>query len=168
MPRAIHAKGQGLCSRFVKHRPDSPRDLVDLGQTVDHGKLAPGIVIADEGRGLLVVFQQTLTQAVCIVIGAALQIVRTTDITRALDLRRLGDVVVDLAAIAAGKTPGDALDRYDTQGGVLYRRRGLELEPIRDFTDMAFEPMRAPYDWRDANDPAEPAPWHPLDGDAPS
>lgn len=59
--------------------------------------------------------------------------------------------------------PGDALDRYDTQGGRLYRRDGLDLTLIRDFSDMEFEPVRAPYDWRD--DRAEP--WHPLDGDAP-
>lgn len=39
----------------------------------------------------------------------------------------------------------DALDRYDTQGGMLYRRKGLELELIRDFNDMAFERIRAPY-----------------------
>ena len=56
--------------------------------------------------------------------------------------------------------PSDAHDRYDTQGGCLYRRDGMELELIRDFTDMEFEPIRAPYDWRDDR---EPAPWHPLD-----
>ncbi len=53
---------------------------------------------------------------------------------------------------------GDAMDRYDTQGGKLYRRNGMELELIRDFTDMEFEPIRAPYDWR----PEDPEPWHPL------
>ena len=57
-----------------------------------------------------------------------------------------------------------ALDRYDTMGGKLYRREGDEFELIRDFNDMTFEPIRAPYDWRD--EPAEDAaPWHPLDGD---
>ena len=54
---------------------------------------------------------------------------------------------------------GDALSRYDTQGGKLYRRRGQELTFIRDFTDMKFEPVVAPYDWRDS-DPT----WHPLNG----
>ena len=53
------------------------------------------------------------------------------------------------------------LDRYDTQGGCLYRRHGQELELIRDFNDMEFEEMRAPYDWRDTDKDA--APWHPLD-----
>ena len=57
--------------------------------------------------------------------------------------------------------PGDALDRYDTQGGCLYRRHGMELELIRDFTDMEFQPVRAPYDWRDETDATS---WHPLDG----
>lgn len=52
------------------------------------------------------------------------------------------------------------LDQYDTMGGKLYRRRGLDLELIRDFTDMEFEAIRAPYDDR----PSEP-PWHPLDND---
>ena len=55
-------------------------------------------------------------------------------------------------------------DRYDTMGGKLYRRRGEDLELIRDFTDMTFEPVRAPYDWRDdEGDPPET--WHPLDGE---
>lgn len=59
-----------------------------------------------------------------------------------------------------------ALDLYDTQGGCLYRRHGLELELIRDFTDMEFEPVRAPYDDRPPDHPAaEPPPWHPLDGE---
>lgn len=59
------------------------------------------------------------------------------------------------------------LTRYDTLGGRLYRRTGLELELIRDFTDMSFAPMRAPYDWRSEDDTFDPeAPWHPLDGDA--
>lgn len=55
----------------------------------------------------------------------------------------------------------DALTRYDTQGGKLYRRNGMELELIRDFTDMEVEPIRAPYDWR----PEGSDPWHPLKDD---
>ena len=38
---------------------------------------------------------------------------------------------------------GNELDHYDTKGGKLYRRNSLELELIRDFTDMEFEPIRA-------------------------
>ncbi len=57
---------------------------------------------------------------------------------------------------------GVALDRYDTNGGKLYRRLGDDFELIRDFTDMSFEPVRAPYDWRDEDAAVEPAPWHPL------
>ncbi len=53
------------------------------------------------------------------------------------------------------------LDRYDTQGGVLYRREGLDLRPIRDFTEMSFEQIRAPYDTRDGEEVVNP--WHPLD-----
>lgn len=52
----------------------------------------------------------------------------------------------------------DALDRYDTMGGKLYRRDGQELELIRDFTDMEFERIRAPYDHR----PEDDLSWHPL------
>jgi len=63
-------------------------------------------------------------------------------------------------------TSGDAaLDRYDTQGGKLYRRVGEDFELIRDFTDMSFERIRAPYDWRDVENDADPAPWHPLDSE---
>lgn len=60
---------------------------------------------------------------------------------------------------------GKELDRYDTQGGRLYRRRGMELELIRDFTDMEFAPIRAPYDWRDDPPAGGTSAWHPLDGD---
>jgi|GEM_PF-753151 len=60
---------------------------------------------------------------------------------------------------------GKAMDRYDTQEGKLYRRNGMDLELIRDFTDMAFEPIRAPYDWRDETESNENAEWHPLDGE---
>lgn len=59
------------------------------------------------------------------------------------------------------------LDSYDTLGGKLYRRRGQELELIRDFEDMAFERIRAPYDWRGGEDSesSNPSTWHPLDGE---
>ena len=57
-----------------------------------------------------------------------------------------------------------ALDLYDTVGGVLYQRDGLDLVLIRDFTDMRFEEIRAPYDWRGGSDSDNPlADWHPLD-----
>lgn len=36
------------------------------------------------------------------------------------------------------------LDRYDTQGGCLYRRRGGDMEMIRDFTAMRFERVTPP------------------------
>lgn len=60
------------------------------------------------------------------------------------------------------------IDLYDTLDGNLYRRNGDELQLIRDFTDMAFEPIRAPYDWRadGACDPPKPANWHPLNKDS--
>lgn len=57
------------------------------------------------------------------------------------------------------------LDRYETQGGRLYRIVQGDLELIRDFSDMSFEPVRAPYDWRVGKAPQEPATWHPLDGE---
>jgi len=44
--------------------------------------------------------------------------------------------------------PSDRGQGYLTKGGTLYRRRGQEITPIRDFTAMRFQPMRAPYDWR--------------------
>lgn len=67
--------------------------------------------------------------------------------------RDAGDVYRRLA-----EPQSDALSRYDTQGGKLYRRTGMELDLIRDFTDMSFEPIRAPYDWR----PDGFEPWYPL------
>lgn len=70
-----------------------------------------------------------------------------------------------VSVLARALAPADSpLDRYDTQGGCLYRREGGDMTMIRDFTDMEFEPIRAPYDWRsDTGDGDGPAPWHPLD-----
>ncbi|QGX97234.1 hypothetical protein EI983_02660 [Roseovarius faecimaris] len=65
-------------------------------------------------------------------------------------------------------TPGQHpdLSKYDTKGGKLWRRRGQELTLIRDFTDMAFEPITAPYDTRPrGSSEMAPMPWHPLDRD---
>jgi hypothetical protein len=70
------------------------------------------------------------------------------------------------APIAASRTSG--LDHYDTMGGKLYRRRGDEFELIRDFNEMTFERVRAPYDWREErSDTEESRPWHPLDNEGP-
>ncbi|WP_371226314.1 hypothetical protein [Roseovarius sp. 2305UL8-3] len=44
---------------------------------------------------------------------------------------------------------------YRTEGACLYRRADNSL--IRDFTDMSFEPIKAPYDMRSG--------WHPADRD---
>ena len=76
----------------------------------------------------------------------------------------------DKAARAFDTSPPrhPAFDLYDTMGGKLYRRDGLDLILIRDFNDMTFEPIRAPYDWRDDTTPAKPAePWHPLQDEEP-
>lgn len=96
----------------------------------------------------------------------------TPDSTCVTGLRRAdgscaGQDETDAARADLNARPADpALSLYDTQGGILYRRRGPDLTPIRDFTDMAFERIRAPYDWRGGNAPPEPAaPWHPLDGE---
>ncbi len=81
-------------------------------------------------------------------------------LSRAVTRRILADPApTDITDIhARARAPGsDALDRYDTQGGKLYRRVGMELDLIRDFTEMEFERIRAPYDWR----PDRPEPWHP-------
>ncbi|MCU9848562.1 hypothetical protein OEZ60_11120 [Defluviimonas sp. WL0024] len=58
--------------------------------------------------------------------------------------------------------PDPALSLYDTLGGRLHRRRGNDLELIRDFTEMTFEPIRAPYDWREPHAEGTAEPWHPL------
>lgn len=60
--------------------------------------------------------------------------------------------------------PGNPLaSAFATEGGRLYRRTARGRDMIRDVTDMHFEPLRAPYDWRVSE--AEPAPktWPPLD-----
>ncbi len=59
------------------------------------------------------------------------------------------------------------LDRYDTKGGKLYRRRGMELELIRDFTDMEFKPFRAPNEGRVDPVTGETGAWQPLDRETP-
>ncbi|MEM9229599.1 MAG: hypothetical protein AAGB10_08340 [Pseudomonadota bacterium] len=53
---------------------------------------------------------------------------------------------------------------FETDGGRLYRTAGASRVLVRDFTDMQFEPIRAPYDWREEpEDP--PTAWHPLDAE---
>lgn len=59
----------------------------------------------------------------------------------------------------------EPLDRYDTQGGRLYRRSGGEMDLIRDFSGMSFEHIRAPYDWREEREGTATTPWHPLNGE---
>ncbi|PJI93038.1 hypothetical protein BC777_1905 [Yoonia maricola] len=55
----------------------------------------------------------------------------------------------------------DAFDRYEVQGGRLYRTVGFDLELIHDFTEMTprFEP--APYSL--PRDDSDGLGWHPLD-----
>ncbi len=56
-----------------------------------------------------------------------------------------------------------AMDRYETQGGRLYRREGMELSLIRDFTEMEPQFVRAPYDERPDREPDTG--WHPIDAE---
>lgn len=100
--------------------------------------------------------------------GLRLQSGTRAPIDRAATKRLLADPVPEALPEMYRRLPVPrlhALDRYDTVGGKLYRRHGMELELIRDFTDMAFEPIRAPYDWREPGQDADPTPWHPLDGE---
>lgn len=56
--------------------------------------------------------------------------------------------------LAAGRPDPASVAEYETEGPCLYRRRTGSRDLIRDFSDMAFEPVRAPY--------APPRTWHPL------
>lgn len=62
--------------------------------------------------------------------------------------------------------PLHLIDRYDTQGGKLYRRHGMELELIADFGPPVFEPVVAPYAPAGRTETADNA-WHPLEGERP-
>jgi hypothetical protein len=61
--------------------------------------------------------------------------------------------------LQAAKARRVAEEGYRTEGARLYRLRDGSL--IRDFTDMAFEAIPAPYADTQRRD------WHPLDADAP-
>lgn len=69
--------------------------------------------------------------------------------------------------LLGGVTPprDTALDRYETQAGRLYRRRGMDLELIRDFTEM--EPVFAPAPYSFAAVDDVTVGWHPLDQEQP-
>ena len=56
------------------------------------------------------------------------------------------------------------VDKYLTKEGEFFRYQNETLELIRDFTDMSFVPIRAPYDWRQDAVTGEAQPWHPLEG----
>ncbi len=68
-----------------------------------------------------------------------------------------------------GRTKPDrdtALDHYETRLGCLYRLTGTGEKLIRDFSDMAFEPIRAPYDTHPSDvQSVNASTWHPLDGE---
>jgi hypothetical protein len=57
--------------------------------------------------------------------------------------------------LAAGRPAPSTAEEYETDGPCLYRQKNGTRHLIRDFSDMVFEPVIAPY--------APPAPWHPLD-----
>jgi len=65
----------------------------------------------------------------------------------------------DIAWAQNGWRVPDPMGDYLVEGGRLSRRDGTL---IRDFLDMTFEPIRAPYDDREEAE-AEEEPWHPLD-----
>jgi hypothetical protein len=54
-------------------------------------------------------------------------------------------------------------DFYETLSGCLYRKSGNDLHLIRDFTDMTFKQIAAPYTSLGGDGSAPP--WHPLDKD---
>ena len=57
-----------------------------------------------------------------------------------------------------------AMDRYETQAGRLYRRRGEEFTLIRDFTEMT--PVYTPAPYSDPETGNVSQTWHPLDDEA--
>lgn len=61
--------------------------------------------------------------------------------------------------LAAGHPDPASAGEYETDGPCLYRRRAGARDLVRDFSDMAFEPVIAPY--------APRQDWHPLNGDRP-
>lgn len=72
------------------------------------------------------------------------------------------------AELVEGAPPPDPqlADRYDTQGGRLYRRQGMDLHLIADFGPPGFEPVVAPYGAA-AESRHDGVDWHPLDGERP-
>lgn len=68
----------------------------------------------------------------------------------------------DSSFLTDGRRIPPATD-IESEGGCLYRRSDHGLELIRDFSDMTFKPIRAPYDWRTHN--RDVGHWHPLDAD---
>ncbi len=77
-----------------------------------------------------------------------------------LDGRRVNLRAGDIAYLS-GEAPVMPPEDIRTEAGRLYRGDTL----IRDFTDMSFEPLRAPYDDRPDPENEDPIPWHPLDRD---
>lgn len=76
---------------------------------------------------------------------------------------RLGKAKADSFEAVTMPEPHPDLGRYEVRGSMLYHRSGFELELIRDFGDMQFEEIKAPYDWRKATGSERPRAWHPLE-----
>ncbi|MEL6681435.1 MAG: hypothetical protein AAFQ09_02175 [Pseudomonadota bacterium] len=75
--------------------------------------------------------------------------------------RALRDKLFDGLALSHDK----AMDLYETVKGVFYRRRGKNLELIRDFTNMDPQFKPAPYSEPEMTQDAPG--WHPLDEEHP-
>lgn len=87
------------------------------------------------------------------------------------DGRRVNLRAEDVARFESGEERAPVDAGYHVERGKLFRRlAGGDLSLIRDFADMTFEPLRAPYDDRPPTgaEPLGPSkPWHPLGGDDP-
>jgi hypothetical protein len=148
--------------------------LFPLGDTWTHGGafidavhyLVPGgsdIIGRDEGLARVQMGEpgKGCTTGIRLMSGARAPIARS--VTRELLQEPLPEHKWALVYLFR-RVPEQMAETYMTKDGKLFRLEDGEAVLIRDFTDMSFEAIRAPYDWRDGAMPDEGAPWHPLDG----
>src|SRR5687767_3343495 len=90
---------------------DVPRDVVDVGHTLNSLKNAPLPVVGENWGGLPVIGGETVVHGLLIVVGAAREPGAAAGIADALSLGLLEPVVITLAAFGTGVAAGDALDQ---------------------------------------------------------
>ena len=105
---------------------DLTGDDVDSGHAVNPRDNPARFVARQDRRGLSAVFLHPHPHGFLVIVGPPFEFGAAAAVTHAGRCRRIGGIVIQRAAIAAGKPPGDAFDQgvtgNDIDTGVFVRK----------------------------------------------